>query len=72
MPYTNADLEVVRRARVSGTKVVQFGDQRIELRSDEELAQLEKDILAALAVSGESGAGKRVTQIYPYQRDRGY
>ncbi len=52
--------------------MVQFGDRRIEYKSDDELAQAERDIAGALAAQSAAGGAPIVRHIYARQSDRGY
>jgi hypothetical protein len=47
--YTEADLSLIRAARLRGTRTVQFADRSVTYQSDQEMRQVEQDILASLA-----------------------
>lgn len=51
MAYTEADLAVIRAARLRGIRTVQFADRSTTYTSDAEMRQVEEDIKRDLATS---------------------
>lgn len=49
MPYTEADLTLIRAARLRGVRTVQFADRSTTYASDAEMRQVEQDIERSLA-----------------------
>lgn len=70
MPYTQADLDAVRRARASGVRSVRQGDQEVTYKTDAEMAAAEKAILDELARSDATTPIRR--RVYLRQGSRGY
>lgn len=54
MAYTDADLLLVRSARVRGIRTVQFADRSVTYSSDAEMRSLEADILRDLSATSVS------------------
>lgn len=59
MAYTEADLSLVRAARLRGIRTVQFADRTVTYTSDQEMRQVEQDILADLASTSSTRRPKR-------------
>ncbi len=49
MPYTETQIEALRRALATGERRVTFGDKTVEYRSVEELQAAIREVEAALA-----------------------
>ena len=60
MPYTETQLETLRRALATGERRVTFGDKTVEYRSVEELQAAIRQVEAALA---RQNATPRTRQI---------
>ena len=60
MPYTETQLESLRRALATGERRVTFGDKTVEYRSVEELQSAIRQVEAALA---RQNATPRTRQI---------
>jgi hypothetical protein len=49
--YTEADLTLIRAARLRGVRTVQFADRSVTYASDAEMRAVENDIKASLAAN---------------------
>lgn len=73
MPYTETQLEALRRALATGEHRVTFADKTVEYRSVEELRAAIRDVEAALArEKAEAGTGKPLVRQIRVTTSKGF
>lgn len=63
MPYTEADLTLIRTARLRGVRTVQFSDRTVTYASDQEMRQVELDIREELALTSPTRRPKQTLGV---------
>ena len=73
MPYTETQLEALRKALATGERRVTFGDKTVEYRSVEELRAAIREVEAALAKDRvEAGTGKPLVRQIRVTTSKGF
>ena len=63
MAYTEADLTLIRTARLRGIRTVVFADRSVTYQSDQEMRQVERDIVGDLSAVSETRRPRQILGV---------